>query len=389
MKIALNIANFVPSKGGAEGYAKNLVLQLLNNGHEVHIYAGEIESENKLNYSTLYFHRVPLVKIPRALTDLSFAINSTIALKKNTFDIVIGIGGSWDVDVTCPHGGTNRGWFIQNILSVHSSAFIKTLSTLLRWVKLSNHLKFYIDRKIYRSKRLKRVIAVSQMVKKDLIHYHGLPEEMINVVYNGVDLNIFNPGNRNTFGREIRNQYGISDQSVIILFMANNFRLKGLHALIKAVPVIKAKFESDFKLLIAGRGKKRTFLKLAKKIGCDNSLIFTGQVEKAEKYYAAADIFVHPTFYDPCSLVCLEALASGLPVITTVFNGAGEILRNGVEGYVLDDPRNTTDMAEKIGLFLKKSVREQAGENARKLAEKFPWERNYTEILDAIINLPS
>jgi UDP-glucose:(heptosyl)LPS alpha-1,3-glucosyltransferase len=107
-------------------------------------------------------------------------------------------------------------------------------------------------------------------------------------------------------------------------------------------------------------------------------------VKDLERYYASADILVHPTFYDPCSLVVLEALSSGLPVITSRHNGAGGIISEGQEGFVLDDPREVEALAAKILYLVDPTRLKKASAVARRLAVKFSQKRSYQKMLDAM-----
>ncbi len=116
-------------------------------------------------------------------------------------------------------------------------------------------------------------------------------------------------------------------------------------------------------------------------MNCLENLIFLGHVDEIEKYYAASDICVHPTFYDTYSLVVIEALASGLPVITTAFAGASGIINDGKDGFVINNPSDYHALTEKIKLFFNYEFRIKASIVARKKAEKFPSEKNCDEIL--------
>ena len=110
--------------------------------------------------------------------------------------------------------------------------------------------------------------------------------------------------------------------------------------------------------------------------------MFLGHVKDIETYYAASDIYVHPTFYDSCSLVVTESLASGLPVITTKYDGASGVIDNGVEGFVMGNPMDYEALAEKISLFFDDEFREKASIAAREKAEKYPAEKNCEEIIE-------
>lgn len=379
MKIALNIENFSVSKGGGEGYANNFAYQLFKNGHEVHIFSSLLKDIPEY----INPHNVTIIRSPKFMRVLSFPYESEKLLRKMKFDIIIGFGGTWFADIYRPGGGTERGWFIQNLKSIDNS-FLRGLNTIIRSISPTNLAGFYVDRRVYKSRKLKLVIANSNMVKKDIIKFHGLPEDMIKVVYNGVDLDKFTPNNKEKFREKTRNLYNIDNQEIVMLFIANNFRLKGLHCLIKAVSILKTNTNERFRLIVAGRGNALKYMKLAEKSGCARNIIFAGQVKKPERLFAASDIFVHPTFYDPFANVCLEALASGLPVITTKYNGAGELITDCEEGFVIDDPYEISIMADRIAYYFSESRRIEAGKKARKRAELFPWEKNYSEILNAV-----
>jgi Glycosyltransferase len=133
--------------------------------------------------------------------------------------------------------------------------------------------------------------------------------------------------------------------------------------------------------LIIGRGNDAPYRKLAKKLGCLENLIFLGHVGEIEKYYAASDLYVHPTFYDSCSLVVTESLASGLPVITTVFDGASGIMEDGKDGFVMRDPKDHRALAEKISCFFNDEFRHKASIAAREKAEQYPAEKNCEDII--------
>jgi len=134
--------------------------------------------------------------------------------------------------------------------------------------------------------------------------------------------------------------------------------------------------------LVVGGRDKGAYASLAEKLGVGDHVAFHEAVGDIERYYAAADIYLLPTFYDPMSLVVLEALASGLPVITTRYNGASEIMTDGVQGFTVDEPRNLGAIVSAVETLLDSKRRNEMGAAARALAEEFPIERNYKGILE-------
>ena len=123
------------------------------------------------------------------------------------------------------------------------------------------------------------------------------------------------------------------------------------------------------------------YLKAGRRLGVEDVILSVPGTPNPERYYGAADLLVHPTFYDACSLAVFEALASGLPVITTKSNGAGGIITDGREGFVVDDPRDISALADRIHHFFDDRIREASSRAARRLAEGYPMERNFQEMM--------
>ena len=154
------------------------------------------------------------------------------------------------------------------------------------------------------------------------------------------------------------------------------FERKGVGYLIKAVESIS----EPVSVLIVGKGRNPSLSPPAN--GVRQKIIFCGPQKDNYKYYAAADLFVFPTIYEPFGNVHLEALASGLPVITTRNSGAAEIIKDDIHGFVIEKPEDLRIMAEKISLLLNNSNKLEAmGKNARQLAEEFTFESHINKIL--------
>ena len=373
MKIALNIYKYLPTKGGGEGYLANFANQLAERGHEVHIYASKWESDN----NKIRYHTIPSIRFPKFLKDVSFVINSYKLMAKNDYDIVHVVGRALGMNVFNPHCGVEKAWLKQDLLSVQCPYF-RLLKRIIKFFSFRQNYILWLDRKQYTGKGVFRIIAISDMIKNDIVKYHNIDPQKIDVVYNGVDLKRFNPDNKNKYRKVIRDELSLGEEFVL-LYISNNFRLKGLLTLVKSLGELK-KVGMDFKVLIIGRGNEAPYRKLAKKLGCIDNLLFLGHVGEIEKYYAASDLYVHPTFYDSCSLVTTESLASGLPVITTVFDGASGIMEDGRDGFVMRDPKNYMALAEKISLFFNDEFRHKASIAAREKAEKYPAEKTVKKL---------
>src|SRR5262249_9132616 len=157
------------------------------------------------------------------------------------------------------------------------------------------------------------------------------------------------------------------------VFVAMNYRLKGLEPLLHAVRLLPG--DSPFRLLIAGSPRTDSFERLARRLNVSDRVRFLGYCSDTRNCYFAADFLVHPTFYDPFSLVVLEALACGLPVVTSRYNGASELLNPPREGYVIDDPHDYERLAWCLAQLLDPDRRAQCAQAARRAAQQWTFEQ--------------
>lgn len=174
------------------------------------------------------------------------------------------------------------------------------------------------------------VIVNSNYMKRELQSLFGLPFEKINVVPNGININMFNGVEKDY---DFRRQYAL-DNEKIILFMGRLVYEKGVNHLISAMPKILAGYH-DAKLVIAGKGGMYDELKeQSDAMGLGNKVYFTGYMNQKEvcKMYKCADVSVFPSTYEPFGIVALEAMLSGTPVVVSDIGGLNEIVEHGVDG---------------------------------------------------------
>lgn len=374
MRVALVIDHLDAGRGGAEGYITRLARGLVGRGHEVDVFANTWRGDLR----GIKTHPLPMLPYPRGAKALSLSLAAKMLVHKDRFEVVQGFGATWRVDVHRPGGGSERAWLVREIQS-HPSGWRRFLAGLCLRVSWKLAVNLWIEARLYRKGRLPLVMANSNMVARDLLRWHpGLDTGRLRVIPNGVDLDRFHPHNRERWGMEARQELGISQDQVAILFMAHNFRLKGLGCLLSA---LEEGTPRHFVLLVAGRGNRKPYLG---RIGRMRLQVrFLGAVECTERLLSAVDLLVHPTFYDPCANVCLEAMASGLPVVTTLSNGASELLEEGVSGYVVPEPWDTALLRERILALGEKELRERMGEAARKAVEhlSMDWHLDQVEAL--------
>ena len=336
MHLALNFQRVDPARGGAETYVADLCRNLVEAGHRVDLYA-ESWADGALHRQV---NVVPVAATGKTRFErvLKFARNSEIALRQASHDCSIGFINTWFHDVIIPQGGVQRGSLVAN--AERFPSHIKPLYLTAKTLNPKYWVQRLIERKQYTPSRLPRVIAVSNLVKKHLEQYHRVPPHRIYVVPNAIDprrLEVSQPG---ALRCAFRNRMGLEPGDLVGLFAGHNFALKGLKPLLEALAQRTRLNHTGrrIRLLVCGGGDTAAYGRFTRRLGLSESVHFLGFYPNVLDCFWSSDFFVQPTYYDPCSLVVMEALACGLPVITTANNGASELLENGREGFILSRP---------------------------------------------------
>ena len=356
MNIGLAIYNFDPKKGGAERYAYDLATDLLKRGHQVYVFCAKA-----VNLRGAVIAKFDTVKFPRWLRSLSFALNHRRYVKMFPIDVMLGFGNTLLLDVYQSHGGVQRFWMEREIESYDDPKERRIKAALLR-NSLNQRIQRWVEEYPIRKGQYSRIVAISDMVKNHMKEYYGLEDDNINIVYNGVDTEKFRPDGQKT-GEKLK-----------ILFSAGNFRLKGLLPLLHTAGQI-AKDRKDFRVVVMGRGRKERYEDTIEHLEIKDVVTFLGETSSPDEVYRDAHICAHPTFYDACSLTTMEAMASGLPTITTRWNGASALIAPG-EGYVIDDPEDTQGLVDAIRALFNEEARVEMARKARLKLEGYTIERN-------------
>ncbi len=335
MKKILFIKKKYSPYGGAEIYL-NRIISYLKKKFEIHILSQDWPN---IQEKEIIVHKLPEIHI---LSDLFFALSVKNFLKKNKsrYDLVISFDRCISQDIYRASDGCHLRWLSQRRLFEN---FFKSFSLT---VNPKHKIVTWLEKKcLYISSK---IITNSFMVKNDYKNFYGKSiSHKCKVCYNGIDIEKFRPI---SFISKTKLKKNMDlDTSKIILFVGSGYKRKGLDILLRALILLPKKY----KLLVIGKDKNmKNFYKLIDKFQLNNRIFLLGPQKNVLKYYHIADIFVLPTFYDPFSNACLEALACGLPVITTISNGISEIISNGKEGFILNDFSN---MAENLALLIRHS----------------------------------
>jgi len=362
MKIAVIRQKYV-NYGGAESFVAQYTTELANAGHEVHIFASQWKTGKHPN---LHVHTVRAVKSNSLLRTLSFAWYAAREVQKQKFDIIQSHERTFYQDVYRAGDGCHREWLEQR------KKFLSPVKRFFLTLNPFHNLILALEKRLFEKNGCRKIIAISQMVKQDIQKHYKVAEDKIAVVYNGVELQRFHPNNKTLFRKAVRENLCIPDDVALILFVGSGFERKGLKFLLQSLQFLRS---DNWRLLLMGKGNWERYLSFAPDGG--RKKIYTLEPrDDIEKYYAAADIFVLPSIYEPFGNACLEALATGLPIVVSAHSGAAEILRPGENGMVVRNSADPKEIADRINTLFDPDVRETVGRNGRLLAEQFTQEKN-------------
>jgi len=319
-------------------------------------------------------------RVPRRLRHLAilfavplFTIAATLKLARDrSRKIVLSHGDSLAGDVCVVHA-VNRACLEAKSQAGYHGWRLNPSNLWIAWR----------DRWMFGHGRYRRVVAISERVRRELQQYYNVPDDRIVTIPNGINLDRFNPSNRYKRA-EVRRSLGISSDVPLILFVGSRFRIKGLKYAIEAL----AEMNTKAVLLVAGDDNARSFKKLAARLGVTDRVIFAGGVKNLPQVYAAADALLLPSLYETFALVCLEAMASGLPVVASPVGGIEDYLVDGKNGFhIQHDP---TEIAAKLDRLLNdKILQAKIIEKGLATARDYSWERiaaRYIDLFQELVN---
>lgn len=359
MKIALAYRWF-DLRGGSERVFYRTAQGLQSRGHEVHLFCGRFFIEPPQG---TFAHKVPYVPRPRTARVLSFAVFAPRVIARVGCDVSLSFDRMLYQDVFRSGGGAHE-IFVESMIE-HS----RLGRTLFYRTSPYHRLLPALERYILGGRGCRRVIAVCEQVKTDLIRAYGVKEEKVVVIPNGVDHERFHPARRKLEGRRVRQQLGIPAQGRVVVFVGTGFRRKGLERLLH---LWDAGFVRGAYLLVVGNDVHLSRYRDRWQRG---DVLFVGAQPKVEEFYAAADLLVLPSLQEAFGNVVLEALAAGLPVITVRGVGAADGLRGELARGLLDDPDDAAELADKIEYLLDPKRWPALSCAARTLAEGYTWDK--------------
>lgn len=343
--------------GGAEAYLKRLAHGIVEAGYDAQLVTTEAWPRDDWPFGA--------IRRLQSGSVMEFARNLEKIRPQLRCNVLMSLERAWSCDVYRAGDGVHRAWLARR------RKFELPLERFVRGLNPKHRAILRLEEALLANRGAGRVIVNSQMVKAEIVELYGYPADKIDLVRNGVPLGQFrfDPKLR----EESRDQLKVERDEFALLFAGSGWERKGLRFAIAAMALCDNR---KLRLLVAGRGNQRYYK--------SKHVQFLGEVPDPVRIYSAADIFILPTIYDPFSNACLEALACGLPVITTRSNGFSEIIENGVHGSTVDLANNVTGLRDAIQFWSDPARRADARSINTQRAAQFDISVNVARTLEIL-----
>jgi len=355
---------------------------------EIHVYAQRVRDFEAVRWGRqhasgmreIIWHRIPALPGPHLINFLWwYFANQALrwyqrAFRRLEFDLVFSPG----INCSDARAIVVHIVFREFFRLVHSDLRFRN-SPISRWPVILHRLLYYrlimvLENRVYRDPRV-NLAAVSQLTASELARHYGRQD--VTVIPNAVDLTTFNLPERLRRRDASRHALKLSENQFVLLLVGNDWKKKGLTPLLQAVA---ANRDLPLRLLVVGRDNHEPFLGQIRRLELADRVLFPEPSADVLQYYAAADVYTGPSLHDSFALPPIEAMASGLPVITSAMNGGSQIITEEADGFVLQNPEDSSQLAELIRrLYQSRELCRSVGENAARTAQFYAWERNAAE----------
>src|SRR5262245_58238673 len=311
MKLLIVARPFV-FHGGVERATAGLVEALVDHGYDVHL----LSPRGQAPMPGVTLHTLALPPLPSAARVLALAASARRAIAGTSWDVVQSHERTLGQDVYRAGEGCHRAYLASEAKP--------------RARGLYHRIVLALERRVFA--RTPRIVAIAEAGRREIEALYGVPPSRLSVVYNGVDLERFHPKNRAAQRGPTRALAGVPADAFTVLFVGSGFARKGLATAIEAFAAFS---DRASRLVVLGKGDAGEYRALAARLGAGERVTWLGARDDPERWYAAADIVVLPSRYEPFGNVHLEALAAGLPVVASTRAGGAETIKEGVNGAVV------------------------------------------------------
>jgi UDP-glucose:(heptosyl)LPS alpha-1,3-glucosyltransferase len=354
LNIALVRRGYSPS-GGAEAYLKRLGRGIVDRGHRAQLLTTNDWPQDQWPFGAITHLE--------ARAAVAFAYELDKLRPEIGCHVLMSLERVWRCDVLRAGDGVHRAWLTRR------GKFELPLERVVHELNHKHHQILQLEDALLGKGGAGRVIVSSGMVKTEIVDLYAYPADKIDLIRNGVPLAKFRllPELR----EKSRTDLELQPDEICLLFAGSGWQRKGLRFAMEAMGLCR---NPKLRLLVAGRGKTEAYFK-------SKRVRFLGEVVDLVPVYAAADIFILPTIYDPFSNACLEALACGLPVITARANGFSEIIEHGVHGSIVESGNDLKALRDAILFWSDAERRNTARSTIIERASQFDISKNVEQTL--------
>jgi glycosyltransferase involved in cell wall biosynthesis len=372
------VSPFLDKRHGTERRVVEWVSQLANS-FEVHIYSQRVEDVDPSKFT---WHRIPKLPGPHLANFLWWFVANRLwrewdrRFRGLRHDLIFSPGPNClDADAISVH--IVFAEYVRKLERGSGAA----KHTPLAWLRLMHRSLYYrllifLERRAYRNPNITLILIANRTSTALREHYgRGGP---FPVVYLGLDHETFNPSRRVSLRECARKKLELSENHFVLLLIGNDWRNKGGPVLLEVLAELR---DLNIVLLFVTSDDPAPLHAIAAAQALEGRMRILPPRRDVEFYYAAADAYVGPSLEDTFALPPAEAMASGLPTIVSAVNGTSEIITHGVNGMILDDPRNVAGLAALVRrLHDDESFRLRLGRMAAETARRYSWERNGREL---------
>lgn len=376
MKIAFITYHADPARGGAERYTADLARALTLRGCDVSLlHAVPAVSES---IAGVTYIRANASGLSRAGRYRNFLHTIDRHLAAEHFDIVHAMLPVYRCDIYQPHAGLAFESITSGHLK-HKSQLMRGMSSLGNRLNAKRLLNAKVERHLLSSTPAPAVICLSKAMRQDVVSHFHLPPEDLSVIPNAVNLEHYDPAAHPKAGIELRARFGITPARKMGLFLSQDFARKGLNETLHAMAALN---DPLFVLLVAGRDEAEPFKRLASALGISQNVVFAGATNDPYPLYAAADLVLFPSRFDPFGLVPAEAVAMGIPPIVSRAAGVSELLDHDHNALIIEDPSRTESLAAAIRHALEPATHQRLARGCMETRTMFSYEKHLNAIVE-------
>ncbi len=363
MHIALVCRYLQAKRGGHERYLRRLITGLVRNNVQITAFSTAFDSDIR-DIDGLDCVRVPYTRFPQWMRYLSFNKNARRAVSTCTSDFNLVFSTEY-----VSFGDVYRAGAGIALAEIdHYGSFFDKLF-------IKNQVKIHLQRKLM-SAPPQSVIVNSESMRRQIIEYFHVPRESISLVYNGIDTEVFSPAVCKMHRSSTRKELGLCSGNFVCLAIGDNIKRKGIDRVVRMLENIP---DRRLRLVLVGANKKHLSSIVGKRL--DDRIIFCGYTDEIHRYYAAADLCIAASRYDPAPNIILEALACALPVVVSNQCGLTELLFDQPMGAVF---HSLDQLAQTVQSFMDMQGTgkdEKISTSAAALGRQFTMQRHMEGIL--------